>query len=240
MIYIYNGVKVYYEFHNNSNKIPIILLHGWGRSGEDFKDFISLFPDRQFLTVDFPPFGKSQKEFEDWNIFTYVSMLMSLCEHLSIDKADFIGHSFGGRIAIILSAVKRSLVHSCMLVDSAGMKPKRTIKYRVKVLRYKLNKKLGKNVDNFGSSDYLALPDNLKGTFKSIVNTHLEDYAKKMSVKTLIVWGDKDDQTPMYMAKRLHRLIKNSKLEILEGAGHFSFLDCPLEFFSIVYQFLST
>lgn len=88
-----------------------------------------------------------------------------------------------------------------------------------------------------GSSDYLALPENMRKTFVSIINTYLEDYAKIMSVKTLIIWGEKDDDTPLYMAKRLNRLIKNSRLEIIQQAGHFSFIDRPLEFYKLVNVF---
>lgn len=87
-----------------------------------------------------------------------------------------------------------------------------------------------------GSSDYKALSPEMKETFKSIVNTFLEPYAKKMTVKTLIVWGNEDKETPLYMAKRLNRLIKNSRLLLLDG-GHFSFLDSPFVFYSEVNKF---
>ncbi len=237
MIYLYNGKKVYYRFANGQSHFPIILLHGWGCDGTIFDSIIKLLPRKSFLIVDLSPFGKSDKNIEDWNIFTYVGMLMSLCEHLHIEKCDILGHSFGGRIAIIFSAVKRSLVHSCILVDSAGMKPRRNLKIRLKILKYKINRKLGKNVENFGSSDYKSLSPGMKKTFNSIVNTYLEDYAKIMAVKTLIVWGDKDEDTPLYMAKRLNKLIKNSSLRVISDAGHFSFLDRPLEFARIVNEF---
>ncbi len=238
MVYNYNGNKIYYRLIREGISRPIILLHGWGRSGEDFDDIISFFTNKTFLVIDFPPFGKSQKDIVGWSIYTYVGMLMSLCDHLKIYNADIVGHSFGGRIAIILSAVKRSLVHSCILIDSAGMKPKRSIKYRYNLMRYKLAKKFNLKCSLKGSSDYQVLSPEMKETFKSIVNTYLEDYARKMSIKTLIVWGAQDTQTPVYMAKRLHRLIKNSQLEVLEKSGHFSFLDCKLKFNSILSDFL--
>lgn len=236
MVYNYNGVKVYYELVGEGKSRPIVLLHGWGRDNSDFDKFVSLLKDKTFLKIDFPPFGKSEKTLVGWNIYTYVGMLMSLCDHLNITDADFIGHSFGGRIVIILSAVKRSLVHSCILVDSAGMKPKRSLKYRAKLLKYKICRKFGR-VTQEGSEDYRVLSPEMKETFKSVVNTYLEPYARKMSIKTLIIWGSSDDATPVYMAKRLNRLIKNSKLVMLENGGHFSFLDCPLEFFASVKEF---
>ena len=237
MVYLYNGKKVHYKFVNGQSRTPTLLLHGWGCDCSVFNDLIKFFPNKSFLLIDFPPFGNSDKAIADWNIFTYVGMLMSLCDYLHIDKCDVLGHSFGGRVAIILSAVKRSLVQSCILVDSAGMKPHRSLKLRYKIIKYKINKKLGKNTENMGSSDYLALPENMRKTFVSIINTYLEDYAKRMAVKTLIVWGEKDDDTPLYMARRLNKLIKNSTLKVISQAGHFSFLDRPLEFYKIINDF---
>lgn len=237
MVYLYNDKKVYYRFCNRKSQRPIVLLHGWGCDSSIFSDLIEREKDRSFLVIDFPPFGKSDKTIEDWNIFTYVGMLMSLCDHLRIDKCDVLGHSFGGRIAIILSAVKRSLVHSCILVDSAGLKPRRNLKYHIKVYRYKLRKALGKSTFNMGSKDYLALSPGMRKTFVSIVNTYLDEYCKKMSVKTLLIWGEKDNDTPLYMAKRMKKYIKNSSLKVINGAGHFCFIDRPLEFYKIVNAF---
>ncbi len=237
MIYNYNGSHIYFNFIDRGSKRPVILLHGWGRSGQDFCDVIEHINDRSILTVDFPPFGQSDKDIVGWNIYTYAGMVMSLCDHLKIDSADFIGHSFGGRIVIILAAVKRSLVHSCILVDSAGMKPRHSIKYRYRQIKLKLAKKLKLNYHPKGSADYEALSPEMKGTFKSIVNTHLEDYAKKMPMKTLLVWGENDNETPLYMAKKLNKLIKNSSLKILKNGGHFSFFDCKLEFFMALDEF---
>lgn len=237
MVYLYNGKKVYYKFVNGQSRTPVLLLHGWGCDSSIFNSTIKFFPNKSFLVIDFPPFGKSDKTIFDWNIYTYVGMLMSLCDYLNIDKCDVVGHSFGGRIAVILSAVKRSLVHSCILVDSAGMKPRRNLKMRFKIIKYKINKKLGKSIVNMGSKDYLALPPSLRNTFLSIINTYLEDYARKMSVKTLIIWGENDKDTPLYMAKRLNKLIKNSQLKVISQAGHFAFLDRPLEFYKLVNSF---
>ncbi len=238
MVYNYNDIEVNFNYINRNSSRPIIFLHGWGRSGEDFNDFISLFSDRSILTIDFPPFGNSSKDIENWNIYTYVGMLMSLCEHLKIYNADFIGHSFGGRLLIILSAVKRTLVHSCILVDSAGMKPRRSLKYKCKLAGYKLARKMGLKVNRKGSVDYESLSPAMKETFKSIVNCYLEDYARKMSARTLIIWGGRDKETPLYMARRLNRLIKNSELKILDSGGHFSFLECKFEFYSTVNKFI--
>jgi len=240
MVFRFKGVDVFYQIYNEGESRPLVILHGWGRSGDDFDELISFFPKRTILVLDFPPFGRSGSNLKDWDIYTYVSLVISLCEHLKIESVDLLGHSFGGRIAMILSCVKRSLVHSCILVDAAGLKPKRSIKYKLNMMFYKLNKKLGRQGKDRSSPDYKALSPAMKETFKSIVNTHLDSYAKHLQAPSLIVWGKNDKETPIYMAKRLKKYIKNSRLEMIENGGHFCFLDCPLEFFSIIYEFLES
>ncbi len=236
MFYNYNGTKIYYKLIGADLKRTVLLLHGWGRSHEDFDGLAELFSGRSFLAIDFPPFGKSAKDIEGWGIFTYAQMVMSLCEHLNIKSVDIVAHSFGGRVATILSAVECSFVHSCVLVGSAGMKPKRGIKYHCKVFKYKFCKKMGKNLQNQGSPDYQALSPEMKKTFVNVVETHLEEYAKQIKTKTLIVWGMEDKETPLYMAKRLNKLIKNSHLELLNG-GHFAFKENKYRFFNLVKKF---
>ncbi|MBQ8909288.1 MAG: alpha/beta hydrolase [Clostridia bacterium] len=237
MIYNFNGAQVHYRFIKGCTDKVLVFLHGWGRQGADFNSFIDVFDEYSILLIDFPPFGKSRFNPQNFSIFSYANIVMGLCEHLSISSADFVGHSFGGRICLIVSALKPSLVHKCIYVDSAGMKPRRNVGYHAKVLKFKLMRKLGKQVEG-GSADYRALSPEMKTLFKNIVNTHLEDFAKEVVCPSLIVWGQQDKETPLYMARRLSRLIDDSKLVVLKNAGHFSFLDCPLQFATQAIEFL--
>ena len=237
MIFHYREVEIFYEFDDNQTATVDIFLHGWGCSG-DTLSFCKNYTQNSTLIVDFPPFGKSGDNIVGWSIFTYANMLISLCSFLKIDRFNLIGHSFGGRVAIIVAAICKEKTNKLMLVDSAGLKPRRSLKYRIKRCQYFLCKKLGKNVDNFGSVDYRAMPQNLKPVFCSIVNTHLEELLCLIRCKTLIVYGSCDKQTPLYMARRLNRKIANSKLEILQGAGHFCFVDRRTEFVVLMKNFL--
>lgn len=238
MDYRYNGVRVNFKFIKKGQSVPFVFLHGWGRSKEDFADLLACFPEKSALLIDLPPFGKSEKNLENWNLFSYVGLVISLCEHLGIAQADFVGHSFGGRIAIVLSSINCTLVRSCILIDSAGMRPRRKIKYYYRVFKYKLGKKFGRDLSKYGSKDYSSLSPKLRPLFNRIINLHLEEYAKKIQVKTLIIWGRKDSDTPFYMAKRLNRLIENSQLVVSFDSGHFSFLESPLFVFNAVNKFI--
>ena len=237
MKYEYRDCQIFYKYIDRKSETTDIFLHGWGC------DHTSLFfcknlTQNSCLFVDFPPFGESGKRLPDWNVFTYANMLIALCKKLRIEKFNLVGHSFGGRIAIITAVLCKDETNSLVLVDSAGVKPKRSLSYYVKVGTYKLKKKLGMDVSRYGSCDYLALDPDLRKVFSSIVNTHLDEFLPYIKCDTLIVFGGDDKTTPIYMANRLHRKIKNSKLMILENAGHFAYVDRKLEFSRLLKEFL--
>ena len=238
VIFRFNGTKVFYKVRGSLSSPVNIFLHGWGQDGNSFSQVISSCPGFCNITVDFPPFGKSGK-IDGWTIFSYANMLISLCEALKIEKCNLIGHSFGGRVAILVSSMNKDLVNKLVLVGSAGMKPKRKLSYYFNLCSYKTMKFLGYIPKNAGSSDYAKLDEGMKKTFVSIVNTHLENYAKLIEAKTLIVFGENDTETPVYMAKRLNKLIKNSELVILPHAGHFCFQERSLKFCRLLTEFLT-
>ena len=237
MVYCYNGAKVHYRHIFRGERETIVFLHGWGRNGDDFNQIASYLKEYNCLLIDFPPFGESEFLTQNWNIFSYANMVACLCEHLHIQKANFVSHSFGGRILILLASLNASLVQKCIFASGAGMKPKRGIKYHTKVWTYKISKKFGRQ-KLAGSSDYLALPKEMKGLFQNIVNTHLEEFAKLIKQPTLLFWGSADNQTPVYMAKRMKKLIKNSQLVLIKGGSHFVFIEEKLQFYFAVSQFL--
>lgn len=70
-----------------------------------------------------------------------MNILYKLFKKLKIEKASLVGHSFGGRVSILFSAVHPECVEKVVLVDSAGIIPKRTLKYYYRVYKFKLLKK---------------------------------------------------------------------------------------------------
>lgn len=217
----------------------LLFLHGWGGSINSFKNLINEFSkDFTVTCVDFYGFGKSPDPPYPYGVSDYVEGIIALLNELNINKTHIIAHSFGGRVAIKLAALYPELVDRLILVDSAGIKPRRSIKYYYRVFRYKLAKKLKRDTQKYGSKDYKALNDVMRATFVKVVNENLLMFSKHIKVKTLIVWGEKDKETPLYMAKKLEKNIKNSRLVVLKGAGHFSYVDKYAQFLLIADRFL--
>ena len=231
MYYEYKKTKVYYEIIGSGN-IPIVFLHGWGGSVDSFKFVLSgLKFSYKAVLIDFPPFGKSGEVICNFNIFDYSNIVKNILQINDIKKPIIVGHSFGGRVAILLAS--ENLARSLILTSSAGMKPKRTVKYHYRVLKHKILKRL-KIKHNSGSADYLALKPNMKKTFSNIVSTFLEKYAINIDVPTILFWGEKDKDTPFYMAKRLKKLIKDCEIISFKNCGHFCYLEKREVFIAVI------
>ena len=74
-------------------------------------------------------------------------------------------------------------------------------------------------------------------TFKNIVNTDLKCYVKNIKSEVLLIWGNKDNDTPIKIAKYLNKHIKNSALIILD-AHHYIYLEHPHLILLIIKEFI--
>lgn len=187
--------------------------------------------------VDFYGFGETPHPAYPLSLEDYSKSISNIIKFYKMEDVVLIGHSFGGRVAI-LQSIECNRIIGMILVDSAGIRPKRKLSYYYKVLKYKICKKIGIRNIKSGSDDYNKLNGAMKKTFVNIVNKDLTPYLNKITIATLIIWGENDKETPLYMAKKLNKYIKYSKLHILEGAGHYSYLDNYNQFIGIVKNFL--
>lgn len=225
-----DNAGIFYERHIGREKI--ILMHGWGASGAAMKqifDFLSRW-NYDVINVDLPGFGRSEKR-AGFDVYDYAETVNKLVEELGLKEVTLIGHSFGGRLAMILAG--REWVKRIVLIDAAGLRPKRSLRYRLAVARYKRAKRRGKELSSYGSADYRALDDDMKKVFVKVVNEHLDNVAAKIDKPCAIFWGENDKETPLYMAKRLRKLIAGSKLYFLKG-GHFAYAEDFAEFSTLL------
>ena len=102
---------------------------------------------------------------------------------------------------------------------------------------YKLIRLFNKKA-NLGSTDYKKLSPTMKKTFSNIVEYDLSDLSKNIRCPTLLVYGNKDKQTPMYMAKKLHKNIKQSRLIVFKGCGHFAYIEKFSKFVNLTQTFI--
>ena len=106
--------------------------------------------------------------------------------------------------------------------------------------RDKYEEKLNNFRSKFASSDYSKIKsDVIRKTFSKVINLDLTNNLKSIERPVLLMWGEEDNDTPLYMAKIMEKNIKDSGLVILKNAGHFSYIDKSYEFNLITDKFLS-
>lgn len=243
MVYIYKNIDVSYKVLGEGETL-ITLLHGWGGSAISmmalYKKLADSNSDFRFLLIDFPPFGESSEPLKPWFLNDYVELVEELInKQESVEENYLIGHSFGGRVAIKIAAKKRLKIKKLILLSSAGIKPRFSIKTKLKILMYKILKKIGFKNNASGSRDYRILSPIMKKTFINIIKEDLNKICKQIDCKTLLIFGTKDKETPLYMGKTLNKKIKNSELIILKGGGHFSHIYNLNYIFPVISTFLS-
>lgn len=216
----------------------ILFLHGWGGSVESFLALArSLSNQFRVTLIDFYGFGKTPHPDIPLVLDDYVHSVINLINYYKMHSVCLIAHSFGGRVALKLAANYGYLLDKLVLIGSAGIKPRRTVQYYYRITRHKLLRFL-KIKHSAGSADYKKLPANMKKTFVNIVNENLGLLLHKITVPTLIIWGNKDKETPIYMARKLNKKIIGSGLIVLKNAGHYSYLEQPTRVLLILKSFL--
>lgn len=248
-----NNLKINYEELGPDTKTNVVLLHGWGTDiktwGPVLEGISKIF---KTYAIDFPGFGKSQKPDESYTVGDYSNVILKFINEKKLEHVILIGHSFGGRVIIKLVGKLGYKPEKIILVDSAGIKPKKKFKTKIKELTFKIIKKcanlfLGKDrakkvIDKYknkmGSEDYKNADDTMKEVFKNVINEDLTPYLSSINVPTLLIWGDRDIDTPISDARIMEELIPNAGLATINGTGHFSFLENPSYFMIIVNKFL--
>jgi pimeloyl-ACP methyl ester carboxylesterase len=227
-------------------------LHGWGGSIESVRPIsAALAGVSTAYAVDLPGFGESDPPPEPWGAGEYAGFVRELMDELGLDATVVIAHSFGGRVAIRLAVDFPERVTKLVLVNSAGIRPARTAKYHRRVALAKL----GKVIARFGgrpgarlrarivrrtaSPDYLNAGA-LRGTFVRVVNEDLSDYLPRVAVPTLLIWGDRDQETPLKDGQLMEKLIPDAGLVVFEHAGHYSYVDAAPAFGRVVRHFVGT
>lgn len=247
--YTYRDIRLHYTDRGAGQ--TILLLHGWGCNCTTF-GAAQQWLEQHFraIAVDFAGFGQSEEPREVWGVEEYTRSVEALAKAEGIENPILIGHSFGGRVSIVYSS--RNSVRKVILVDAAGVKPKRSMKYYAKVYSFKLLKRIApvflgkeraqelieKRRAKSGSSDYNQASPIMRAILSKVVNEDLCHLMPKIVAPTLLFWGERDTATPLADAKRMEKLIPDAGLVTVAGAGHFSFLENMPLFLRVLESFL--
>ena len=240
-----DGIQMHYVQEGSGS--DVILLHGWGQNTEMMQPVMDhLKHTHRVVSLDFPGFGQSEDPGRAYSVADYAALLRQLIEELEINNPVLIGHSFGCRVAIHYASTYP--VAKMILTGAAGLRSKRTLRYYARVYTFKslkwccrllgmkqLEEKLRKY---FGSSDYKNTSGVMRETFVKVVNDDVKPLLGGLSMPVLLVFGDRDDQTPLWMGETMEKLIPNAGLAVFEGSGHYAYLEQLQRFLKVCDVFL--
>lgn len=233
-----------------------MLMHGWGGSSKSLEGLQRQLAGMGFqvFNIDLPGFGESTLPKESLVLDDYVDFIRELIEKLNIYKPVLIGHSFGGKIALAFAIKYPGVASKLVLVAASGIYPKNSVK---KSFMYLVAKILGAPFKLpplslvkpmarrlfykliVGEQDYLKSAG-LTETFKNIISEHLNDKLKLIQTDSLLIWGTNDSYTPLWQGEEMARLIKGSRLEVVQDATHSLPLTKPDLVAKIIYTFLNS
>lgn len=236
----------------------VVLLHGWGCDTSLMKPVAdSLAKDMRVLSMDFPGHGKSGRPPEAWGVPEYAHATVEVLRQLSFLPCAVIAHSFGGRVALYLAAEDETLFTRMVLTGAAGIKKPQTEEGRKRSEQFKRLKGLCENAkkmkifgslpekaeeklrQKYGSRDYNALDAEMRQTFVKVISLDLTDCLPKVKQPTLLIWGDQDTETPLWMGQRMEKDIPDAGLVVFNGGTHFAYLEQVGRFNTVAHHFLA-
>lgn len=242
--------SLHYDETGNPDGRPVILMHGWGCDHTTVRSIAAILENGMHVyNIDLPGHGKSPEPSFVWDVDEYAECIKSFIDKLAINDPVMIGHSFGGRIAIMLAS--ENPWTKMMLVDAAGIKPRRPLKFYLKKYSFKTvrhllplicppkqaDKIIGAMRNKFGSADYRQASPTMRAIMSKAVNHDLTHLLPSIKASTLLVWGENDTATPLRDARIMEKKIPDAGLVVFKNVGHYSFLDNAGGFRAVTKEF---
>ena len=249
--------RVHYEQMGENGK-NVLLLHGWGCSIKHFEPIArELAKTHRVTVIDFPGHGQSGRPPEPWGVREYAACVKEVMETLALQPCDVIAHSFGGRVALMIAAEWPEMVNRLVLTGCAGLKKPLTEEQKKKNAAYQQKKQwlqalekwpviggaakgaLEKLRQRYGSADYNALDEEMRKTFVKVIAEDLRPLLPRIQASTLLIWGENDQDTPLWMGQTMEQEIPDAGLVLFEQDDHFAYLRQWPRFVRIVETFLT-
>lgn len=224
------GVKTNYQVFGEGK--PFLILHGWGSNSDRWVAVAEKISEKGFKVIvpDLPGFGKSDALLFPWNTNKYINWIESFVKELNLGDFYLLGHSFGGALASKIAIKHAQEVKKLFLVSAACV--------RKSYEKTKFYKGISKFVKLFyflpyyglfrkavykfiiRKSDYIYVEGIMKETYLNVIREDLSFHLPFIKVPTTIIWGDKDEYTPLKDGEIIAQKIKNSNLIVISGADH--------------------
>ena len=260
MILQVDGIASHIQMVGSSGP-HLLLLHGWGPASVSLEGHLlplarSLGGRFRVLAADFPGHGLSGAPTGVWGVPEFAAWTLKVMDQMGVSRTSIVAHSFGGRVALWLAANHPSRVQRLVLTGCAGIRPRRSLEARVRSFLFKAGRAglrilsmvppmrekskswLGGLRAEFSSADYLATPEALRGCFSRIVRQDLRPLLEKIDQPVLLVWGERDTATPLWMGEAMQRTIPDARMLVYQADDHWAYRNQLARFTTAVDVFV--
>jgi len=234
---------------------PLVLIHGIGGDADEWAFCLDpLSASHRVIALDLLGFGRSDKPFLAYSIAVFVEVLEAFLHKLDLARPTLIGESLGGWIAAAYALQHPQAVDKLVLVDAAGVwnetkelpvdlhvSTRQHMREIMQLLFYDKTLATDALID-FAYELHLERGDGytIHRVLQNLRDGHesLDDKIAALKVPTLIMWGENDELIPAATGRLIHRLVPNSRLEVIAQCGHLPALEKPAELTNCVLNFL--
>ncbi len=201
----------------------VLALHGWGRTRSDL---LPVLAAHAALIPDLPGFGASPPPAVPWDSEAYAEFLAPLIEQN--EPWTLVGHSFGGRVALRLAALRPDRVERLILTGVPLLRrhqqgrPPTAFKLAKTLHRWGLvpDVAVHRARNRYGSRDYRAATGVMRDTLVRVVNEDYADVLPCLAMPVDLVWGANDTAAPLEMAREAVGLLPAGTLIVSASSGH--------------------
>lgn len=238
MLRSYGDSRVFGEAYG-TGPVRVVWLHGWARQSRDFAAAAQLLADRGIASValDLPGFGSSPTPESAGGARHYAGLIVPTLREVADGPLVLVGHSFGGRIAVVVASQHPDLVGELVLTGvpqlvRLGAPARAPLKYRA--IRWLAQRHLLSDTrleaarQKYGSSDYRNAQGLMRDVLVATVHETYEPELNTLRVPIAFVWGEGDRDVPLEIARRAAALVEGpTTLEVVAGVGHLLPLEAP-------------
>lgn len=248
---------------------PVVLIHGLADSHRTWRHLVpNLSEDRyRLLLPDLPGHGLSSRPTADYSLDWHAAILGQWVDSLGIDTFDVVGHSFGGGVAQALLLTHADRIQRVALVAPGGLG--REVAWGVRLLTLPGAAAITQPFLGIGTRISMRLTDpktfiqsernelawmnTRPGTARALALTargianlrgqrrHFLDQAGTLSriPPIALYWGSRDPIIPVKHGATTQRILRDSRLTVFRGCGHFPHLQMPDDFADALSLFLA-
>ena len=253
------GKKITYRLYGNGK--PVMLIHGFGETGDVWKNQVAFLKDSfQLIVPDLPGSGQSEM-IDDMSMEGMAEVLKLILDKEAINQLSMIGHSMGGYITLAFAKkysnylTSFGLFHSSAYADSDEKKAfrKKSIEFILKNGAFEFLKIATPNL--FSPSSIDKKPELIDGFIRSLNNfsapalvSYYEAMMKRPDNTTLLkttilpvlfILGEHVNAVPLQDGLKQSHLPEKSYIHILHQSGHMGMLEEENKSNTILNKFLS-